>query len=519
MRYLFVLLGAILCAPVIAAQDDLQLVYSSPTGDPLMLRDNFVDAWRAPVEVYTDADVEELIPDITPGWLQWNADGYRQRGRYYLDLYTWYKNDKVCLRDLLSAAQQNSLGWRKACAAARYRLTSARVDTREKTILIAKTGLIGAGGMADLSTWSTGGPAVPISKLPLELAHAVTRASSIVANEMDGYSGMSIQDAMKQQRRAVAKMAANALGPGGSEDIRSESTSRGMRDSIALPDITEMPDLEAMHPAEVKLGSEEKSASGPAVSSLTLDQARDQVHQLEQQIADKKATAQQVPPKDMFESTVDYEKRKKATEAQFEAQVLPLKRQILVLRGSTYLDRNVRPAFVTYDADAKVLTAEIGSKQFRFLVGIAEAKQMHGAWSSITAGFGYSDIGEQSICPVLLWQKTKYSPTWCPPGTSSSGDGLFHIGGQVTGPIPLNSIEAQFSDEARREKIQGVVLVSLIVDAEGYPQNPRVVRPLGKGLDEKAIEAVRKYRFKPAMIDNATPVPVMITVEVNFRLY
>jgi TonB family protein len=101
----------------------------------------------------------------------------------------------------------------------------------------------------------------------------------------------------------------------------------------------------------------------------------------------------------------------------------------------------------------------------------------------------------------------------------NTGGGLERVGGRVSGPVPLNSVEAEFSDEARRAKYQGVCLISLIVDAQGNPQNPRVVRALGMGLDEKALEAVRKYKFKPAMRDGKTPVPVMITVEVNFRLY
>jgi protein TonB len=106
------------------------------------------------------------------------------------------------------------------------------------------------------------------------------------------------------------------------------------------------------------------------------------------------------------------------------------------------------------------------------------------------------------------------------PGTGGgAGGGLYHIGGGVSAPVPLNSVEAEFSDEARRAKYQGVCLISLIVDAQGNPQNPRVVRALGMGLDEKALEAVRKYKFKPAMKDGHVPVPVMITVEVNFRLY
>jgi len=99
------------------------------------------------------------------------------------------------------------------------------------------------------------------------------------------------------------------------------------------------------------------------------------------------------------------------------------------------------------------------------------------------------------------------------------GGGVYRVGGGISAPVPLNTVEAEFSDEARRAKYQGVCLISMIVDAHGNPQNPRVIRPLGMGLDEKALEAVRKYRFKPAMKDGKIPVPVMITVEVNFRLY
>jgi TonB family protein len=101
----------------------------------------------------------------------------------------------------------------------------------------------------------------------------------------------------------------------------------------------------------------------------------------------------------------------------------------------------------------------------------------------------------------------------------NAGGGLYRIGGGVSAPVPIFQPEAEFSDEARRAKYQGVCLISLIVDTQGNPQNPRVIRALGMGLDEKALEAVRKYKFKPAMKEGRTPVPVMITIEVNFRLY
>jgi protein TonB len=99
------------------------------------------------------------------------------------------------------------------------------------------------------------------------------------------------------------------------------------------------------------------------------------------------------------------------------------------------------------------------------------------------------------------------------------GGGLARVGGGVSAPIPIYQPDPEFSDEARRAKYQGVCIVTLIVDAQGNPQNPHVTRALGMGLDEKALEAVRKYKFRPAMKDGKTPVPVMISIEVNFRLY
>jgi protein TonB len=100
------------------------------------------------------------------------------------------------------------------------------------------------------------------------------------------------------------------------------------------------------------------------------------------------------------------------------------------------------------------------------------------------------------------------------------GGGLRRVGDGVSPPKAIFQPEAEFSDEARRAKYEGTVVVTLIVDANGNPQNVHVSRTLGMGLDEKAIEAVQKYKFKPA-VDQKTgkPVPVMVSVEVRFRLY
>ena len=64
----------------------------------------------------------------------------------------------------------------------------------------------------------------------------------------------------------------------------------------------------------------------------------------------------------------------------------------------------------------------------------------------------------------------------------------------------------------------GAVTVNLVVDTSGRPQKVHIVRGVGMGLDQKALEAVRQYRFKPAM-ENGHPVPVQVNVEVQFQIF
>ncbi len=76
---------------------------------------------------------------------------------------------------------------------------------------------------------------------------------------------------------------------------------------------------------------------------------------------------------------------------------------------------------------------------------------------------------------------------------------------------------AQLSDEARKAKFGGMVQLQIVIQADGRPTNIVVVKRLGKGLDEKAVEAVRGWRFQPAYRDGK-PVPVIVNIEVTFRL-
>jgi TonB family protein len=92
------------------------------------------------------------------------------------------------------------------------------------------------------------------------------------------------------------------------------------------------------------------------------------------------------------------------------------------------------------------------------------------------------------------------------------------VGGGVSAPQVLHSAQPEFTEEARRADYQGTVAIQLIVDAQGNPQNVRVVRHLGMGLDDKAVEAVRQYRFRPAMYQGH-PVAVQMVIEVDFHLH
>jgi TonB family protein len=92
------------------------------------------------------------------------------------------------------------------------------------------------------------------------------------------------------------------------------------------------------------------------------------------------------------------------------------------------------------------------------------------------------------------------------------------IGAGISAPIPLATPVAEYSDIGRHKQIQGVCLVSVFVDSFGLPRDAIVTQTLEPTLDQKALDAVYRYRFKPAMKNKLEPVPVMITVEVNFRL-
>ncbi len=97
------------------------------------------------------------------------------------------------------------------------------------------------------------------------------------------------------------------------------------------------------------------------------------------------------------------------------------------------------------------------------------------------------------------------------------GGGIFRIGGGVTAPTVISQVQPEYSEEARKARYEGVVVLEAIVHADGTIEIQRVVRGLGFGLDQKAIEALEQWKFRPGM-RGGEAVSVAINIEVNFNL-
>ena len=101
---------------------------------------------------------------------------------------------------------------------------------------------------------------------------------------------------------------------------------------------------------------------------------------------------------------------------------------------------------------------------------------------------------------------------------AGTGGGVYSVGGNVSAPIPIYKPEPPYSEQARKAKYQGTVVLWIVVDQEGNVTDAQVVKPLGMGLDQNAVTTVKTWKFKPAQ-RNGSPVPVKVMVEVSFRLF
>lgn len=104
------------------------------------------------------------------------------------------------------------------------------------------------------------------------------------------------------------------------------------------------------------------------------------------------------------------------------------------------------------------------------------------------------------------------------PQPDNTSHQALRIGGSVHPPVLIHDQQPHYPESLRQAKLSGDVIVSLLVDQEGIPRNVQVVQGMGNEFDEKAVEAVEQYRFRPAT-QNGEPVPVNLKVEVNFQYF
>lgn len=94
---------------------------------------------------------------------------------------------------------------------------------------------------------------------------------------------------------------------------------------------------------------------------------------------------------------------------------------------------------------------------------------------------------------------------------------VFRIADGVTPPQLLSKVEPEYTPEAKEAKLEGTVVLTCVIGADGQPRDIQVVKWLGLGLDQKAVEALERWRFRPGFKDGRA-VPVEATIEMNFRL-
>ena len=98
-----------------------------------------------------------------------------------------------------------------------------------------------------------------------------------------------------------------------------------------------------------------------------------------------------------------------------------------------------------------------------------------------------------------------------------TGDRPVRVGGDVMAPTVVTRIDPVYTEIARKARISGIVILEAIINTDGNVRDVRVLKPLPMGLDQSALDAVRRWKFKPGTL-NGRPVPVIFNLTVNFRL-
>jgi TonB family protein len=151
------------------------------------------------------------------------------------------------------------------------------------------------------------------------------------------------------------------------------------------------------------------------------------------------------------------------------------------------------------------------------------------AWGGITASTPLPSLPSEFTGSYLALRfRFYYNPDKSDPSDAQMGgvvgpnpkpEGVYHRGEGASEPAMISQVDPIYSEKARKAKFQGICVLSIIVEPDGTPSNIRVSKGLGMGLDEKAIEAVKQWRFRPSMKDGHPVRYGPVEVDVDFHLY
>jgi TonB family protein len=184
--------------------------------------------------------------------------------------------------------------------------------------------------------------------------------------------------------------------------------------------------------------------------------------------------------------------------------------------------RREATATVAFDVDARGSPVNLQVLNASHPIWGPEAMAVVREWQFVP-GMKYG-APVSALCTVdLVWGPTNLSPQaleWAvaqlsAPSISAPPDPVLKFA--ISPAVVYRGRDPSYTEEARQAGLQGSVQISLLVGEDGVPQNLRAIKPLGLGLDEKAIEAVSQWRFQPASV-NGQRVRYRTTIEVNFRL-
>ena len=160
----------------------------------------------------------------------------------------------------------------------------------------------------------------------------------------------------------------------------------------------------------------------------------------------------------------------------------------------------------------------INDQTIKVLLKADDLKQFRATVAAIFS-FGIDPLVQRSTSPA--WQHY-FDPNLPWPADTLTGQTTYPLNGlpnqakDVTPPVLAHKVDATITDLALRDKVKGQVQLRIAVDTDGVPKHIAITRPLGYGLDEKAAEAIAKWRFTPAM-RAGQPVPAAILVNLDFN--